>query len=248
MPSIARKRTSQPVQRSVACTHCDQVTEVSQRAMSVFCPHCKKRLVLEDYTITTYHGVRSLATCGDVVIEKRGHMSAAVKAETMTIKGKMQGSVVARREVVIHRTANCQSDIESPRLIIENGAVLNGFVRIGVDELVSAGQATLEIESGGTVEADDSLLQGDAVHSEAPIKPRRTVKKVVRKKVVRKKRVTSASGESDEAASPAPKNGASKSGDSKTAAPKKTTTAKRTLTKKTTRAAAKGGSVRKAES
>lgn len=191
MPTIARKkRSSQPAQRAVICTHCNEVTEVSPRAMSVFCPHCKKRLVLEDYTITTYHGVRMLATCGDVVIEKRGHMSAAVKADSMTIKGKMQGSVVARRTVVIHRTANCQSDIESPTLVIEGGAVLNGFVRIGNVE------ADLALEAAspeGAESVDAETPPSGAV--ETAIKPgtrasqKVAPKKVVRKKVVRKKKV-----------------------------------------------------------
>ncbi len=130
MPSMTKKRVKEVASKKVVCTHCDQILEVGQRAMSVFCPHCKKRLILEDYKIRSYHGVREFATCGDVVIEKRGHVSAVVKVTNLTVKGKLQGNVRARGAVVLHKTASCQGDIETSSLRVDSGATLNGFVRV----------------------------------------------------------------------------------------------------------------------
>jgi len=129
MPTIKRKQSTTPKQ--VICTHCAQPSEVGHKAMSVFCPHCRKRLILEDLKVTSYHAVREFTTCGDIVVEKRGHIAAAVKASFVTIKGKIHGNVCARSGVRLHKTASLQGDIETPVLVIESGATINGFVRIG---------------------------------------------------------------------------------------------------------------------
>ncbi len=118
--------------RQVICTHCHCATDVALRAMSVFCPHCNKRLILEDYKIDSYYAVREFSTCGDVVVEKKGHVVAPIKASNLTIKGKVQGSVVVRGQVEIKKTGWFKGELEAPCLVIEGGAVFDGFVRIGL--------------------------------------------------------------------------------------------------------------------
>ncbi len=117
--------------KTVVCTHCQDECEVAKRAMSVFCPHCRKRLILEDYAIKNYTSVRELVTCGDVVVEKRGHVRARVKAGNLTVRGKIQGDVTARGFVKIGKTAHLIGDLEASILEIEDGAVLEGFLSIG---------------------------------------------------------------------------------------------------------------------
>ena len=117
--------------KKVRCTYCDGTIDVALRAMSIFCPHCKKRLILEDYKIDSYYAVREFATCGDVVVEKKGHVVAPIKAGNLTVKGKVQGRVTARGRVEIRKAGSFKGDIEAPSLIVENGATLEGFVRIG---------------------------------------------------------------------------------------------------------------------
>jgi len=128
---VARKKRGGAV-KTVQCTYCGRASEVAQRAMSVFCPHCKKRLILEDYKITSYYAVREFFTCGNVVVEKKGHVVAPVKASTLTVKGKVQGSVITRGEVKLTKTGSLTGDIEASSLKIADGAELDGFLRIGV--------------------------------------------------------------------------------------------------------------------
>lgn len=130
MPLSATRRKTTGAKKTVTCTYCDQPTEVAQRAMSVFCPHCKKRLILEDFKIRSYYAVRDFFTSGDVVIEKKGHVVASVKAGTLTVKGKLQGAVMARQLVSIRKGASFKGDLAAPRLEMEPGASLDGFVRI----------------------------------------------------------------------------------------------------------------------
>jgi len=117
--------------KQVVCTHCQEVSEVAQRAMSVFCPHCRKRLIIEDYKIKTYKSVRELLTCGDIVVEKRGHVRALIKAGNLTVKGKVYGDVVALGTVDVRKSGYLKGDVEASRLRIETGAELYGFMRIG---------------------------------------------------------------------------------------------------------------------
>ena len=129
MPMSTKERSS-PVRR-VFCTHCDQASEVAPRAMSVVCPHCNKRLIIEDYTIKSYHAVRQFATCGDIVVEKRGWLVALVKTGNLTVKGKVQGNVVARGHVSIDKTGSLIGSVQAAGLSIKAGGVLDGFLRIG---------------------------------------------------------------------------------------------------------------------
>ncbi len=166
MPTIPKKRATTSTPKQVACTHCDEISEVGQKAMSVFCPHCKKRLILEDFKITTYHGVREFATCGDVVVEKRGHICALVKASNLTVKGKIQGNVIVRGKVTVHKTASLAGDLQAPSLLLEGGAKLNGFLRIGA-------AATETPESTAATTAAATAAAKPAARKRAPAKPRR---------------------------------------------------------------------------
>lgn len=129
MPLATKK--CEPAVKQVVCTHCGSPTEVARRAMSVFCPHCKQRLILEDFKIRSYYAVRDFSTCGDIVVERKGHVVAPIKVGNLIVKGKVQGQVTARGKVSIAKTGSFKGEIQAPCLDVENGAVLDGFVRIG---------------------------------------------------------------------------------------------------------------------
>ena len=99
--------------------------------MSTVCPHCHKRLILEDYNVTSYIGLREFATTGDIVVEKSGQVVAGVKAGTLTVKGKVEGSVVVRGRVSVCASGTLKGDVQAPILHIEEGAMVSGFLRIG---------------------------------------------------------------------------------------------------------------------
>jgi len=129
MPSKTTKR--RPAVKQVICTQCDQPSEAPQRAMSVFCPHCRQRLILEDFKIKTYYAVSDFSTFGDVVVERKGHVVAPVKAGNLTIKGKLQGRALIREKVSIKKTGWYKGNLTAPTLRVESGAVLDGFLCIG---------------------------------------------------------------------------------------------------------------------
>ena len=130
MALVARRRVAESLH--VACTYCGQPNEVSSKAMSVVCAHCRKRLVTENFKIDSYYAVREFFTCGEIVVEKSGHVVAPMKAGRLTVKGKVQGRVTSRGPVCISKGGQFRGDIEAPSLVVEGGGIIDGFVRIGL--------------------------------------------------------------------------------------------------------------------
>ena len=118
--------------KKVVCTHCGHESEAGKRAMSVFCPKCHKRIILEDLKIRTYYAVSEFATSGDVIVEKKGFVIAPIRAGNVTVKGRVQGAIDARERVTIRKSGQLKGDVTAPILVIEDGASLDGFVRIGL--------------------------------------------------------------------------------------------------------------------
>jgi cytoskeletal protein CcmA (bactofilin family) len=103
--------------------------------MSVFCPHCNRRLRIENLRITRYFAVNELATTWDLMITRNGHLVAKAKVGNLTVLGKIQGAVRSPGRVIVRKSATVNADIEAPRLLVEGGAVMKGFLRIGATEL-----------------------------------------------------------------------------------------------------------------
>ena len=122
---------AKPKTRQIACPYCEQAFEVAERTMSLFCPHCRQRVILENFKIKTYHATRDFVTAGDVTVERRGTLSAPSRVGSLTVKGKVWGSVQARRHVCIKKTGLIKGDLVSPTLVVDDGGVLVGRCRIG---------------------------------------------------------------------------------------------------------------------
>jgi len=120
-------------EKSVSCTHCGHLFDVALRPMSTACPHCHKRIILEDYKVDSYYSVRDFSTSGNIVVEKKGHVVAPIKAANLTVKGKVQGAVVALGEVRLTKTGYLKGQIAAKSIYVEAGGVLDAFLRIGDD-------------------------------------------------------------------------------------------------------------------
>ncbi len=116
--------------RQVICTYCSGCNEVGLRAMSVFCAHCRKRIILEDYNIKTFQAVAGYATCGDVIVHKKGLVTAPIRATNLVVKGVVKGDVTVRGRVEISATGSLMGRVCAPSLRVDDGASLDGFCEI----------------------------------------------------------------------------------------------------------------------
>jgi len=68
---------------------------------------------------------------GNVDIGAGSVVKALLEASNVTIKGELEGKLTARDKLTLGKNAKLNGDVQVRRLQIEDGASLNGYVRMG---------------------------------------------------------------------------------------------------------------------
>jgi cytoskeletal protein CcmA (bactofilin family) len=123
----AAPRTSPPANRSVApFTSIDATTEISGKL------RCGE-------TIRIDGRVKGEIRCEKTVIIGQGAIvEATIQADAVVIGGEVKGDIVAKRKVTLESTGRVTGDLSTPGIVIEEGAMLEGRIVIGVDERAPA--------------------------------------------------------------------------------------------------------------
>jgi cytoskeletal protein CcmA (bactofilin family) len=61
-----------------------------------------------------------------LVVGETGVIEADIRSQTVIVSGTIHGNLVAAKRVVLHKSARVDGDVETPSLVMEEGAVLNG--------------------------------------------------------------------------------------------------------------------------
>ena len=69
-----------------------------------------------------------------LIVGETGEIEATIHSKCVLVSGTVVGDIVASQKVVLHKTARVQGNIETPSLVIEDGAVLNGQVKMSRPE------------------------------------------------------------------------------------------------------------------
>ena len=89
-----------------------------------------------------------------LIVGESGEIEASIRSKTISISGSVDGDVSAAHKVVLHKTARVNGNVESPSLQMEDGAVLNGMVK-----MVPAGGGSNKLKSvsgnGGSPKSGD---------------------------------------------------------------------------------------------
>jgi cytoskeletal protein CcmA (bactofilin family) len=91
---------------------------------------------------------------GTLIIEESGQVEAQVDVATCIIRGALFGDLTAKTRAEIHRTGRVQGDMVTPVLLVEEGAVFNGAVKMtheisprAIAEVVEDGEGKRKIKS-----------------------------------------------------------------------------------------------------
>lgn len=164
--------SEQPATRIVRCCHCRGMMRVAARALSVFCPHCQKRVTLESLRIVGSHPGRTLATCGDIIVEPASLLNLEITANNVVIRGRVNGSVIANGRLEVASTGQVYGNVKAARIIVEEGGIIQGRC-----EMAPSPQAPRRPEPPPQNEIDDdadmsiereSELENAAAASERP--------------------------------------------------------------------------------
>lgn len=77
---------------------------------------------------------------GNIDVASGGTVRALLEGSNVTVKGQVEGAVTARDKLTLGRNARLQGDVQVKRLQIDDGATLNGHVRMGDFEHQASGQ------------------------------------------------------------------------------------------------------------
>ena len=80
-----------------------------------------------------------LHVTGNIDVASGAAVKALLEGANVTLKGQVEGAVTAREKLTLGRNAKLNGDIVVRRLQIEDGATLNGNVRMGEGEQQASG-------------------------------------------------------------------------------------------------------------
>ena len=121
-PKSQPVRPAAPMKRTVApSTSVDGSSELEGRL------RCKQTLRIDGR-------VRGEVDCDKMVLIGEGAtVEADIRADEVQISGVVEGNIAARRKITLERTAVVTGDLNTPGIVIEEGAKLRGRIVIGSD-------------------------------------------------------------------------------------------------------------------
>ncbi len=79
-----------------------------------------------------------IASENTLIVGESGRVQATIQSQVVIVSGELRGDISAPGQVTLHKTARVSGNIETARLLIEEGALFNGQVKMnGVDAAVS---------------------------------------------------------------------------------------------------------------
>jgi cytoskeletal protein CcmA (bactofilin family) len=94
-----------------------------------------------------------------LIVGESGEIEASIHSQSVVVSGTVIGDVFATQRVVLHKTASVEGNIETPSLMVEEGASLNGQVRMSGGDARATG-ASLKAIPGGSASKDASKTDG----------------------------------------------------------------------------------------
>ena len=61
-----------------------------------------------------------------LIVGETGEIEASISSSCVVVSGAVVGDISAKHKVVLHKTARVQGDMNTPSLIVEEGATFNG--------------------------------------------------------------------------------------------------------------------------
>jgi cytoskeletal protein CcmA (bactofilin family) len=92
-----------------------------------------------------------------LVIGESGVIEADIRSQVVIVSGTIHGNVAAQRKVVMHKSAQVDGDVETPSLVMEEGAVLNG--KLNMATAMPKKPRELKAVDGGALSSDKPLLK-----------------------------------------------------------------------------------------
>jgi cytoskeletal protein CcmA (bactofilin family) len=96
-----------------------------------------------------------------LIVGESGEIRASIRSVCVVISGLVEGNIEASEQIVLHKTARVTGDVVAPSLVIEQGAQLNGNVRMAVKPAASTASVA-SVKGGGHGQESGAARQDGA--------------------------------------------------------------------------------------
>ena len=103
-----------------------------------------------------------IVSAGSLVVGREANIQGTIQVGQLVLSGRVEGDVQAKERVVLHKTAVLHGTVRSPRLVMEEGAVLEGSVTM-VSGPVGAALDQADAPPAEADEAPASPLEAEAM-------------------------------------------------------------------------------------
>ncbi len=91
-----------------------------------------------------------------LIVGEGGEIEATIRSKTVVVSGSISGDVHASRQIVLHKSSRMDGNVETASLVIEEGAIFNGQVKMLSGDSNSKGATSLKAIEGGANANGDS--------------------------------------------------------------------------------------------
>ena len=154
------------------CFECSHKFKVSRSSKSANCPNCGAFISLEDIEINM-PSTQSIKTRGDVLIRKRGQVSAeSIHCKDLRCYGVVEANVSVSGDAIFRTTGTMIGKIHCRRFIIEKGCDVVFLNEVRAEEVDVQARVTGSIfSSGPLVIGANGSVNGDVTARSVSIEP-----------------------------------------------------------------------------
>ena len=158
--------------KDAECFDCGHKFKTSRSARSANCPTCGAYISLEDVEINM-NATQPVKTRGDVIIRKRGHLSASsLQCRDLRCFGNLEANVECGGDAIFRATGTIIGEIRCRRFIVEKGSDIVFKNPIRAEEVEVHARITGMIFSSGPVLIGmNGAVNGDVTARSVSIEP-----------------------------------------------------------------------------
>lgn len=154
------------------CFDCGHKFKVSRSTRSTSCPHCGATIALEDVEVNMHSG-QSIKTRGDVLIRKRGQVSAeSIQCKDLRCQGILEANVNASGDAIFRASGTMIGEVRCRRFIVEKGSDVVFLNEVHAEEVDIQSRITATLFSSGSfVIGSNGSVNGDVTARSVSIEP-----------------------------------------------------------------------------
>jgi cytoskeletal protein CcmA (bactofilin family)/ribosomal protein S27E len=158
--------------KDAECFDCGHKFKTGRSAKSANCPSCGAYISLEDVEINMT-STQSIKTRGDVLIRKRGRLSASsVHCRDLECHGIIEANVTCSGDATFRTTGSIIGEIRCNRFVVEKGADVAFLNTVHATEVEIQARVTGTIYSSGPVLiGSGGAVNGDVTARSVSIEP-----------------------------------------------------------------------------